>query len=111
MNVIINIIDCDTNENEVCNVYDVFDKSSFDFYDTTNCLNHISVFDNGVIIKRQDKDHITTLNLIEGFAEIESNEGLLKFQIKILDLKNSNDRISMSYKINDITKQIIIEYK
>ena len=60
---------------------------------------------------RQTNDYLIELHLLDKqYAKITSAEGIIKFDIKVLDFKINSDILIMIYLIEDEERIIEIEY-
>ena len=98
---------------EIINVENIIDRNHFFYEDNDNARNEVSIFDNGIDIKRNSNTHSTFLSLRENensFVSITSREGNLIFNAKVLELNTNNDIITLVYKVEEDTNSIIINY-
>ena len=87
------------------------DKNHFFFKDNLNGDNEVFLNDDGIIIKRVDNDHKTTLNLAKKkFISIESEEGIFEIEVKHLEIYKNNDNIDIVYSIDKEIREIKIDY-
>ncbi|MDO4500956.1 MAG: hypothetical protein Q4B60_06760 [Erysipelotrichaceae bacterium] len=111
MNVQLIIEDKQESYKEVHNIVDIEDRNHFSYTDDTGAKNVISVFSDGVEVRREDTDHSTTLVLrSDSFVEISSEEGVLNFSLKVLAINLELDNIVIAYQIGDTTKELTIKY-
>ena len=111
MNVRITIEDREDSYKEIINIVDIEDKNCFSYVDSYNANNKLKVLSDGVIINRKIDTHDTYVVLRDdGYIKIKTDEGTLKFSLKVIDLIMKNDIISIVYCVNDSIKSIKIEF-
>lgn len=99
------------NYKEVFNILDVKDRNHFSYVDDTGSLNVIDVYDDGIVINREDNDHNTKVVLRdEAYIEVESQEGTLKFSVKVIAINRNFGNIVIAYSLNESAKEIRINY-
>ena len=95
-------------ETAVC---DITDRSCFSYTDKEGVQCEICVYDEGICMFRQTNDYLIELHLLDKqYAKITSAEGIIKFDIKVLDFKINSDILIMIYLIEDEERIIEIEY-
>lgn len=109
MNVQLEIENDDTKE--IINIDNVDDLKHFDYVDSYGANNELTLLDKGIDIKRIADTHSTHLLLKENensFVEINSLEGTLKIEAKVLAFDTNHDIITLVYKVNDRNNSITI---
>lgn len=95
-------------ETAVC---DITDRSCFSYIDKEGVQCEICVYDEGICMFRQTNDYLIELHLLDKqYAKITSAEGIIKFDIKVLDFKINSDILIMIYLIEDEERIIEIKY-
>ncbi len=95
---------------EIINVGTIENPKHFSYVDSDGINNDVRVFDDGISIFREDKDHKTYVVLRDrAYIKIRSNDGDFSFSVKILALCLNNDIISIVYCVSD--SQIRVEIK
>ena len=111
MNAKITIEDRENKYKEIINIDDLEDKNCFSYVDSYNAKNNLRVLSDGIIINRKVETHDTYVVLRDdGYIKIKTNEGTLKFSLKVIELIINNDIISIVYCVNDSIKSIKIEF-
>lgn len=103
----------DSAEKQVINVNDVDNKAVLMYEDYDSAFNVLTVFDNGIRIKRVADTHETLVMLLNNepsFVEVNSPDGSLKLDAEVLEFNKNNDIISIAYKIEGELKRITIRY-
>lgn len=98
---------------ETINVNNVMDKNDFNYIDSYGAENHVSITNNELVeIERLTMSHSTyvSLNRESGFIEIDSKEGRLNFDLKVVEFDVKDNIITMAYILADELKKIIIKY-
>lgn len=111
MNAQVIIEDKQDNYKEVINIENITSRQHFSYIDSDGANNDIRVFDDGISVFRRADTHKTYLVLKDdGYVKIRTDEGDLKFSLKMLEFNSNNDNISIVYCLNDSTKSISIKY-
>lgn len=101
----------DGRNRDVINVENIEDRNYFSYIDSDGGFNQVEVFEDGLMIVRKAKDHVTKLNFgKDSFVEVISKEGTLTFFIKVVEIYKNFDIISIDYRVNEDDKKIIIKY-
>ena len=92
-------------------VKDIADRSCFSYIDDQGVQCEICVYDEGICMFRQTNDYLIELYLLDNqYAKITSAEGIIKFDIKVLDFKINSDILVMIYLIDGEERIIEIKY-
>lgn len=97
---------------DVINKENVDNINSFSFVDSFNALNTITILEDGMMIKRVADTHKTNLVLRKdkrSFINIESKEGNLNFDTKVLAFDKNNDIITIVYLLGESENYITIK--
>ncbi len=90
---------------------DIEERNCFTYIDNQNCACQFCVYDDGICFFRQAEDHLTELHLKDtGYAKITTEEGILRFDAKVVDFKLNDDILVMHYILNDEDRIIRIDY-
>ena len=92
-------------------VEDIENKDCFTYVDNdlNNC--EMCIYDDGICFFKQAKDYLLELHLKDmGYCKISSEEGILKFDAKVVDFKCNSDILVMRYIVNDEERIIEIKY-
>ena len=111
MKVQVQIISDDATE--IINVEDVTDINNFSYVDSYGANNKMHIFPNGIELTRVSNTHKTNLvlrNDLEAYINIETDEGILKFDVKMLAFERNNDIITLVYSVNEDKRSLIIKY-
>ena len=92
-------------------VENIENRNCFSYLDNNNDNCEMIVYDNGICFFKQSEDHLLELNLIgNNYAKITTEEGNLKFDVKVVDFQSNNDILVMHYIVNDEARIIEIKY-
>lgn len=92
-------------------VKNIENKNCFSYVDNNNDACEMIVFEDGICFFKQSEDHLLELNLRgNNYAKITTEEGNLKFDVKVVDFKSNNDILVMHYIVNDEARIIEIKY-
>lgn len=97
---------------ETINIDDIKDKNDFEYVDSYGASNHICISNDVIEIERMSDSHCTYVNLSKdsGYIEIESNEGVFNFDVKVVDFHIKDNIITIAYCLADETKELNIKY-
>lgn len=106
------LTDLSTNLIDKVDIQNIENRHSFDYLDNAGDACHVSIFDDGLNLTKKSKDHKLNLNLRRDcFAEIETAEGVIKLDAKVVDFNENNDILVMRYLIDNIEREIRIIYR
>ncbi len=92
-------------------VPDVGDRNCFSYTDNEGCLCEMCIYPDGLCFFRQDADHLLELHLKSNlYAKITTEEGVLRFDVKVIDFHADSDILVMHYLIDDEERIIRIKY-
>ena len=87
------------------------DRRCFTYTDNQKCNCEFCIYEEGLCFFRQAPDHLLELHLRDkNYARITTEEGILNFDIKVVDFHFNNDILVMHYIVNDEEKRITIKY-
>ena len=99
------------NDIQTSYAYDISNPNCFTYLDNENNNCEICIYDDGLCLFRQCDDHYLELNLTnENYAKITTEEGFMKFDVKVVDFNLNSDILVMRYQINDEERLIEIKY-
>ena len=92
-------------------IKDIADKNSFSYVDNQNVRCRINIYDDGLCLLRKTNEYELELDLRDQkYAKISSKEGIVKFDVKVLDFTINSDILIMRYLIDDEERIIEIKY-
>ena len=92
-------------------VEDIADRRCFTYTDNDSCICELCIYDDGLCLFRQCEDHLLELHLKDDcYAEVTTEEGIVRFPVKTVDFKFNGDILVMRYIINDEAKTIEVRY-
>lgn len=101
----------DTGYLEKTLVEDVSDRRCFMYADQEGTQCEFCIYEDGLSFFRQAEDHVLELHLKENaYAKIITEEGILRFDVKVVDFKLNSDILIVRYIINDENRTIEIKY-
>ena len=103
----------DLNDKTVISVEvdNIENKRCFSYVDNDSNKCEISVYDDGLRLNKQGKDHSLVLNLRnDSYALIGTPEGEVKLDIKVVDFIEKNDILVMHYIVDEIEREIKVIY-
>ena len=87
-------------------------KRCFSYVDNQGCNCEMCIYDKGICFFRESEDHLLELHLRQNnYAKIISQEGEVKFAIKVVDFMANNDILVMRYIIEDQEREIKVIYR
>lgn len=87
------------------------DRNHFSYIDQNNDEVKVDIYEDGIILLKKAKDYFLTLSLRnDSYALIESNEGKVEIDAKVVEFSKNNDILVMRYLIDDVNKEIVINY-
>jgi hypothetical protein len=96
---------------DVVTIENIEDKNCFSYADNEGFLCEMCVYEDGLILFRQGKDHLLELHLKEEkYAKITSAEGSCKLDVKVVDFMIDSDILVLHYLIDDEERIIKIKY-
>lgn len=96
---------------EIINAEGIENPKHFSYVDSYGIRNDLRVFDDGITIFREDRDHKTYVVLRDrAYIKIRSNDGDFSFSAKVLALCINNDIISIGYSVSDCQKRVEIKF-
>ncbi len=97
--------------NQVSLVDDIDNKYCLNYIDSDNVPTEICIYEDGLCLFRQTNEYLLELNLKSGnYAKISSEEGIIRFDVKVLDFRINSDILIMRYLIEDEERVIAIRY-
>ena len=112
MFVDVKVIDIENHNISEINNTMINNKDDFSYIDNDNSICDIRVFDDGIQINKKNSGYILNLCLRQNpYAFIETNEGKLKFDVKIVDFNKNNDILVMRYVLSEQEHEIQIRYR
>ena len=92
-------------------VEDVSDRRCFMYADQESAQCEFCIYDDGLSFFRQAEDHLLELHLKkDAYAKIITEEGILRFDVKVVDFILNSDILIVRYIINDENRTIEIRY-
>ncbi|MBQ9424503.1 MAG: hypothetical protein IJU42_00990 [Erysipelotrichaceae bacterium] len=92
-------------------VEDIQDRNCFSYTDHEGSLCEMCIYEDGLCFFRQDEDHLLELHLKSNlYAKITTAEGIVKFDVKIVDFQCNGDILVMHYLVDDEERIIQIKY-
>ena len=111
MNVSVSLRNLNDGSIEEVMIKDVADRNCFSYVDNDSNACEMCIYDDGLCFFRQSDDHLLELNLRgHDFARITTEEGTLKFPVKVVDFRINNDILVMHYIVNDEARIIEIRF-
>ena len=111
MKVSVTLIDPYQKSEDTVVIDDVDNRNCFTYVDNQNCNCEFCIYEEGLCFFRQAEDHLLELHLRdENYAKIITEEGILKFDVKVVDFNLNDDILVMRYIVNDEEKIITIRY-
>ncbi|MDO5440623.1 MAG: hypothetical protein Q4F12_03705 [Erysipelotrichaceae bacterium] len=110
MNIQLRIKNSDNTE--IINVENVDDINCFEYEDSYGANNKLTILDNGISVIRKADSHDSEILLKtneNSFVSIKTNEGIMKFDAKVLAFERNNDIITLVYKVNEDENSIEIK--
>lgn len=95
----------------ITNIEDIENKGNFSYFDDEKNYINIKTFDDGIILNKKAKDYELVLNLRrDGFVKIANCEGIMNFDVKVVDFILNNDNMLMHYLVEGQEKKLEIKY-
>ena len=111
MNALVSLSNPSQNYYEETEILNIDDRSCLNYVDNKGVQCEICVYDEGLCLFRQTNEYLIELHLIDDpYGKITSAEGIIKFDIKVLDFKSNSDILIMIYLIDDEERIIEIKY-
>ena len=96
---------------EETTVLNITDRCCFAYTDKQGTQCEMCVYDNGLCLFRQTNEYLMELHLLDNqYAKITTPEGIVKFDVKVLDFKINSDILIMIYLIDGEERIIEIKY-
>lgn len=97
---------------EIINIEDANNKNDFCYTDSYGASNHICITNDLIEIERMTQTHCTYVNLskTKGYIEIESNEGVFNFDVKVVAFNIKHNIITIAYSLADEVRELEIKY-
>ena len=92
-------------------VENIDNKQCFTYIDNqmNNC--EICIYDDGICLFRQCKDHLLELHLKDSaYAKITTEQGIVRIDIKVVDFHSNSDILLVHYLIDDEERAIEVKY-
>ena len=87
------------------------DRNCFSYTDHEGCLCEMCIYGDGLCFFRQHEDHLLELHLKSNlYAKITTEEGICRFDVKVIDFHADSDILVMHYLIDDEERIIRINY-
>lgn len=89
----------------------VTDRRCFTYTDNDKNNCEMCIYDDGICFFKESADHVLELHLRDKqYAKITTCEGIVKFDVKVVDFSSNNDILVMRYIVNDEERIIEIKY-
>ena len=96
---------------EETEVNDIEDRNCFNYTDRQGTQCEICVYEQGLCLFRHTNEYLIELHLLDKqYAKITSAEGIVRFDVKVLDFRSNSDILIMHYLIDDEERIIEIKY-
>lgn len=96
---------------EETEVNDIEDRNCFNYTDRQGIQCEICVYEQGLCLFRHTNEYLIELHLLDKqYAKITSAEGIVRFDVKVLDFRSNSDILIMHYLIDDEERIIEIKY-
>lgn len=83
----------------------------FTYSDNNGDICEICIYDDGMCFFKQSDGHLLELHLHDNYyAKITTEEGIVTFEVKVVDFTINNDILVMHYIVNDEARIIEIRY-
>lgn len=93
-------------------INEIESRNCFTYVDNQRCNCEMCIYEDGLCFFRQAEDHLLELHLRdENYAKITTEEGILRFDVKVIDFYINGDILVMRYIVNDEEKIITIIYQ
>lgn len=111
MNATISLSNLNDGYYEEVIVNDIEDQNCFTYLDNEKTACELCIYDDGICLFKQNEDYLLELHLKDKtYAKITSDEGILKFDAKVVDFHKNNDILVMHYLVNEEERIIIIKF-
>lgn len=95
----------------ITNITNIENKDNFSYFDDEKNYINIKTFDDGITLNKKAKDYELELNLRkDGFVKIINCEGIMNFDIKVVDFILNNDNMLVRYLVEGQEKKLEIKY-
>ena len=112
MEISITLKDPSSNYIDTVVVNNIKNKDDFTYLDNENNVCNIRVYEDGLTLDKKGKDYNLYLCLMgEPYAQIQTCEGIVKFNTKVVDFLKNDDILVMHYSIDSDTREITIRYR
>lgn len=92
-------------------VENIADKRCFTYSDNDQNQCELCIYDDGLCFFKEEKDHLLELHLkSDAYAKIITEEGTLKFNVKVVEFILNSDILIIRYLIDDEERIINIKY-
>ena len=100
MNVTITIENIEEKETEKYHLYDIEKKNVLEYEDAYEASCKLYILSDGVMIDRKAASHHTRLSLrAKSYCQVESAQGTLILNVKLLAIDRQDDIISIAYSV------------
>ena len=111
MTASVTLYNLDSEETDVVVAVDIEDRNCFTYIDNQLCACQMCIYEDGICFFRQAEDHLTELHLKgNNYAKITTEEGIIRFDAKVVDFNINDDILEMHYILNDEERIIRINY-
>ena len=111
MNATVVLRNVDDGLTDIVEVENINSRKCFSYFDNESNPCEICIYEDGLCFFRQCSDHMLELNLRgNNFARITTEEGIIRFPVKVVDFQTNNDILVMHYIVNDEARIIEIKY-
>ncbi len=111
MNAQIVLFDPKSGHEEISTSERLVSAEQISYTDAMGVVSLIDVFDDGITIERKALDHVLKMCLREEkYVEIGTEEGILRFDAKVIDFERNNDILVMHYIVNDEERVLKVIY-
>lgn len=112
MEISITLKDPSSNYIDTVIVNDVKDKYDFTYLDNENNVCNIKIYEDGLTLnKRANEYNLYLCLLAQTYAQIETCEGIVKFDTKVVDFIKNDDILVVHYSIDSDIREITIRYR
>lgn len=98
---------------ETINIDEVNNPNHLTYHDSYGAFNELTIYEDGIEILRSSASHNTEFKLRnndKSFISIQSLEGKIVFDAKLLAFERNNDIITLVYNVNNDKNTIVIKF-
>ena len=112
VNISVVLTDLSTKTEEIEEIQSITDKCDFSYIDKYGSNVHIHIYKDGLCIDKKGKDYSLELHSYgDCYAKIETLEGIIKLDAKVVDFFTKDDILVMRYVIDETEREIKIIYR